>query len=64
MKKKVLWGLLTGLLILGVFGVANAALLTFDDLITGQTTYSYDGDGDAIDDVIFTTTDPSILFLK
>ena len=50
-------------LILGCFllmiGNANAAILTFDDIITGATSYSFDGDGDTIDDVIFTTTDPS-----
>lgn len=39
--------------------VAQAALLTFDDAITGETTYSFDGDADTIDDVIFSTTDPS-----
>lgn len=39
--------------------VANAALLTFDDAIVGATTYSFDGDGDSIDDVIFSTTDPT-----
>jgi hypothetical protein len=38
---------------------ANAALITFDDAITGATSYEFDGDGDSINDVIFTTTDPS-----
>jgi hypothetical protein len=38
---------------------ADAALLTFDDLITGQTSYSFDGDGDGANDVIFSTTDAS-----
>lgn len=43
-----------------VFSVnVNAALITFDDAISGATSYSFDGDGDSIDDVIFTTTDPS-----
>lgn len=37
---------------------AQAALLTFDDAIFGATSYSFDGDGDFIDDVIFTTSDP------
>ncbi|HHJ16590.1 MAG TPA: PEP-CTERM sorting domain-containing protein [Gammaproteobacteria bacterium] len=36
----------------------NAALITFDDAISGATSYSFDGDGDSIDDVIFSTTDP------
>ncbi|MEC4685118.1 MAG: PEP-CTERM sorting domain-containing protein [Nitrospirota bacterium] len=39
-------------------GVSHAAIITFDDLITGATSYSFDGDGDSLDDVIFTTTDP------
>lgn len=38
--------------------VANAALITFDNLITGQTSYGFDGDGDGINDVMFSTTDP------
>lgn len=37
---------------------ANAALITFDDAITGSTSYAFDGDGDSVDDVIFSTTDP------
>lgn len=37
----------------------NAALITFDDAIAGATSYAFDGDGDSIDDVIFSTTDPS-----
>ena len=36
----------------------QAALLTFDDAVSGATSYSFDGDGDLIDDVIFSTTDP------
>ena len=38
---------------------ANAAVITFDDLITGITSYGFDGDGDSVDDVIFSTTDPA-----
>lgn len=38
---------------------ANAALITFDDLIAGVTSYAYDGDSDGVDDVVFSTTDPS-----
>lgn len=38
---------------------AQAALLTFDDAISGETTYNFDGDGDLVDDVIFSTTDPA-----
>ncbi len=49
--------LVLGLLIASP-GKTVAALLTFDDLITGATSYSFDGDGDLIDDVLFTTTDP------
>jgi hypothetical protein len=37
----------------------EAALITFDTAISGQTSFSFDGDGDTINDVIFSTTDPS-----
>lgn len=43
---------------LGV-GAAQAALLTFDDAIAGSISYQFDGDGDAIPDVLFSTADPS-----
>jgi hypothetical protein len=36
----------------------NAAVITFDEVISGQTSYAYDGDEDGIDDVTFSTTDP------
>jgi len=39
-------------------GHAQAAVVTFDDLVTGATSYGYDGDGDGIKDVIFSTVDP------
>lgn len=39
-------------------GPTQAALLTFDDAITGSTSYAFDGDGDSVADVLFTTTDP------
>ena len=45
---------LLGLLAPGAYG----ALLTFDEVIAGETTFAFDGDGDGVDDVIFTTTDP------
>lgn len=45
--------------LLAVPGVASAAVITFDDLITGETSYGFDGDGDGIDDVVFSTTDPA-----
>jgi len=38
---------------------ASAAIITFDDLLTGVTSYGFDGDGDAINDVVFSTTDPA-----
>jgi hypothetical protein len=47
------------ILLVGVSGGANAAILNFNDLIMGATSYSFDGDGDGIYDVIFSTTDPS-----
>ena len=39
-------------------GNAQASILTFDDAIFGATSYSFDSDGDLIDDVVFSTTDP------
>ena len=36
---------------------AHAALITFDDAISGSTSYGFDGDGDLINDVVFSTTD-------
>jgi len=42
----------------GMAGSVGATILTFDDAIIGATSYSFDSDGDFIDDVIFTTTDP------
>jgi hypothetical protein len=38
---------------------ANATVITFDDIISGEISYAYDGDGDNIDDAVFTTTDPT-----
>lgn len=40
-------------------GSTNAALITFDDAISGATTFEFDGDGDGISDVIFSTMDPA-----
>lgn len=37
----------------------QAAIITFDDLLNGQTSYRFDGDGDSINDVVFSTTDPA-----
>jgi hypothetical protein len=42
-----------------VAGSAYAVTITFDNLITGQTSYSFDPDGDGIPDAFFSTTDPS-----
>ena len=49
------WALVSATLFVG--NSAQAALLTFDDAISGATTYSFDGDGDSVNDVIFSTTD-------
>lgn len=38
---------------------ANAAVITFDTLVSGVTSYGYDGDSDNINDVIFSTTNPT-----
>jgi hypothetical protein len=43
---------------LTIVGSVNGSKLTFDDVIVGATSYSFDSDGDMIDDVIFSTTDP------
>jgi hypothetical protein len=40
-------------------GRGEAALITFDTAISGQTSFQFDGDNDSINDVIFTTTDPA-----
>jgi len=42
-----------------VSGILHATVITFDDAITGATSYTFDADGDLIDDVIFSTTDGS-----
>jgi len=38
---------------------ALAVTLTFDDAISGATSYSFDGDSDGTPDAVFSTTDPS-----
>lgn len=38
---------------------ANAVTLTFDEVIAGETSFSFDADGDLQPDAVFTTTDPS-----
>lgn len=42
-----------------ISGISHATLITFDAAISGATTFSFDGDSDSIDDVIFSTTDGS-----
>jgi hypothetical protein len=37
---------------------ARGGIITFDAVVTGATSFGFDGDGDAINDVIFSTTDP------
>ncbi len=43
-----------------VFSVkaVSAALITFDGLVEGQTSFGVDTSGDGVDDVVFSTTDP------
>ncbi|MFN7936836.1 MAG: hypothetical protein U0R19_26180 [Bryobacteraceae bacterium] len=36
----------------------RAATVTFSNLISGVTSYGFDGDGDTVADVVFSTTDP------
>lgn len=44
---------------LGAASQAPAALITFDDLVFGATSYAYDGDGDGVADAVFSTSDPA-----
>jgi len=46
------------LVLCGFRVTAKGAILTFDDLIFGETAYNFDGDGDGIADVVLSTTDP------
>ena len=58
MKKAVLLPVIAASLI-AVSQHAGAALITFDTLVSGATSFGYDGDGDSVNDVVFSTTDPS-----
>jgi len=42
-----------------ISNTALSAVVDFNTLTSGSTSFSVDGDGDFIDDVIFSTTDPS-----
>ncbi|MBF2028438.1 MAG: PEP-CTERM sorting domain-containing protein [Oscillatoriales cyanobacterium C42_A2020_001] len=42
----------------GLTQPASAAVINFSQVIEGQTSFGFDGDGDGINDVIFSTTDP------
>ncbi len=57
MKKLLLAGLAFSFF--GVLSTTKASILTFNDAISGATSYTFDSDGDGIPDVIFTTTDPA-----
>lgn len=59
MKLKTLIVSAAGCACLAIAPSAGAALITFDTLVSGATTYGYDGDGDGIKDAVFSTTDPS-----
>ena len=57
--KKLFFLLAVSVILSGInLGVAKAALITFDSLVMGQTSFGFDGDGDSLNDVIFSTTDP------
>lgn len=61
-KELVMKKIISLFAILGLFftfSSSQAVVLTFDDAIAGATSYAFDGDGDSIDDVIFSTVDPS-----
>ena len=55
MKKKLITGMTIMFMMFGMAGIAHAAIITFDDLIIGVTSYAFDGNGDGTDDVIFST---------
>lgn len=59
MKLKTLIFSAAGCACLAIAPTAGAALITFDDLVGGATSYGYDGDGDGIADAVFSTTDLS-----
>ena len=59
MRNKLTGILLAAFFVFGLSGTGDAALLTFDDVVVGATSYAYDGDADGTNDVIFSTTDPS-----
>ncbi|WP_263769469.1 PEP-CTERM sorting domain-containing protein [Propionivibrio soli] len=44
--------------LLGSASLSHGAVITFDTLVSGATSFAYDGDGDAVTDVLFSTTDP------
>ncbi|NJN30298.1 MAG: hypothetical protein HC824_07575 [Synechococcales cyanobacterium RM1_1_8] len=44
---------------LGSSQASLAATITFDNVVTGATSFEFDGDGDGFNDVIFTTLDPA-----
>lgn len=45
---------------LSIYPVAvGATSITFDDVVSGSTAFGFDVDGDGINDVVFTTADPS-----
>ena len=52
--------LVVGVAILSAMSsTVRAATIPFDDIVTGTTSYAYDGDGDMIPDAVFTTPDPA-----
>ncbi|MGY6630100.1 MAG: hypothetical protein ACXIUL_03740 [Wenzhouxiangella sp.] len=52
--------LFPGLLLLVAPAFADFdTVITFDELVTGETVFSFDGDGDGVADAIFSTTDPN-----
>lgn len=59
MKLKKLLAPVIGAAVLAFAPFASAALITFDTATSGETSFGYDGDSDSINDVVFTTTDPS-----
>ena len=56
MKNSILYALILSSSLM-ISSIAHSAIITFDDAISGSTSFGFDGDGDLIDDVLFTTAD-------
>ncbi len=58
MRFKLMKTIVAGIL-LSISGYSLSAEITFDDAISGAVSYEFDGDNDGVNDVIFSTDNPS-----